>query len=90
MSATTNNYAQSSTTVGTPPASPPNTKLGIPASATSGQDSIGRVAADRERYQAGADYAGNSKGCGRSNVLVEIRPEAWAVTWGKLVNGAVE
>ena len=55
--------------------------------ARSGQDSIGRVAADRE---AGAGYAGNSNGCGRSNGSVAIRPEAWAVTWGKLVNGAVE
>ena len=52
-----------------------------------GKDSIGRVAADRK---AGADYAGNSKGCGRSNELVAIRPEAWAVTWGKSVNEAVE
>jgi hypothetical protein len=37
------------------------------------QVSIGRVAADRE---ASADYAGHSKGCGRSNELVIIRPEA--------------
>ena len=41
--------------------------------ARSGQDSIGRVAADRK---AGADYAGQSEGCGRSNKLVTIRPEA--------------
>ena len=40
--------------------------------ARSGQDSIGRVAADRE---AGADYAGNSKGCGRSNKLRIICPD---------------
>ena len=53
----------------------------------SGQGSIGRVAADGE---AGADYAGNSKGCGRSNELVAMRPEAWAVSWGKSVNEAVE
>ena len=38
---------------------------------------VGRVATDRE---AGADYAGHSEGCGRSNKLVTILPEAWAVT----------
>ena len=41
--------------------------------ARSGQDSIGRVAADRE---AGAYYMSNSKGCGRSNELITIFPEA--------------
>ena len=51
------------------------------------EDSIGRIAADGK---AGADYAGNSKGCGRSNEPVAIRPEAWAVTWGKSVNEAAK
>lgn len=55
--------------------------------ARSGQDSIGRVAADRE---AGAYYAGNSKGCGRSNKLITTCPEAWAVAWEKSVNETVE
>ena len=36
--------------------------------------SIGRVAADREA-EAGADYAGNSEGCGRSNELMIICPD---------------
>ena len=30
------------------------------------------------------------KGCGRSYELVVIFPEAWAVTWGKSVDEAVE
>ena len=30
------------------------------------------------------------KGCGRSNELEAIRPESWAVTWGKSVNEAFE
>ena len=52
--------------------------------ARSGQDSIGRVAAD---WETGADNdADNSKGCGRSYELVAICPEAWAVTWGKSVD----
>ena len=51
--------------------------------ARSGKGSIGRVAADGE---AGAYYAGSSKGCGRSNELVAIRPEAWTITWGKSIN----
>ena len=55
--------------------------------ARSGQDSIGRVAAD---WETGADDAGNSEGCGRSQQLVAICPEAWAVTWGKSVDEAVE
>ena len=53
--------------------------------ARSGQDSIGRAAADRE---TGADDAGNSEGCGRSHELVATCPEAWAVTWGKSVEEA--
>ena len=52
-----------------------------------GQDWIGRVAAD---WETGTDDAGNSKGCGRSYELVAICPEAWAVTWGKSVDDAVE
>ena len=52
-----------------------------------GQDSIGRVAAD---WETGADDAGNSKGYGRSYELVAICPEAWAVTWMKSVDEAVE
>ena len=55
--------------------------------ARSGQDSIGRVAAD---WETGADDAGNSKSCGRSYELVTISPEAWVVTWGKSVDKAVE
>ena len=55
--------------------------------ARSGQDSIGRVAADRE---AGAAYAGHAESCGRSNKLVTIRPEAWATTWMKSVNEIIE
>ena len=55
--------------------------------ARSGQDSIGRVTAD---WETGADDAGNSKSCGRSFELVAIFPEAWAVTWGKWVDGAAE
>ena len=43
--------------------------------ARSGQDPIGRVAADRE---AGADYAGHTEGGGRGNELVTVSPEAWA------------
>ena len=45
--------------------------------ARSGQDSIGRAAAD---WETGADDAGNSEGCGRSYELVAICPEARAVT----------
>ena len=55
--------------------------------AWSGQDSIGRVAADRE---AGADNAGHAESCGCSNKLVTVRPEAWAITWMKSVNEIVE
>ena len=55
--------------------------------ARSGQDSIGRVAADRE---AGADYAGHAESCGRCNKLVRIRPEAWAITWRKSVDDIIE
>ena len=51
--------------------------------ARSGQDPIGRVAADRE---AGADYAGHTESGGCSNKLVTVRPEAWAITWMKSVN----
>ena len=51
------------------------------------QDSIGRVAAD---WETGADDAGNSKSCGCSYEFVAICPEAWAVTWGKSVDEAVE
>ena len=40
--------------------------------ARSGQDPIGRAAADRE---AGADYAGHAESCGCSNKLVTVRPE---------------
>ena len=42
----------------------------------SGQDSLGRVAAD---WETGADDAGNSKCCSRSYELVAIRPEACTV-----------
>ena len=55
--------------------------------ARSGQDSIGRAAADRE---AGADYAGHAESCGCSNKLVTIRPEAWAITRMKSVNENTE
>lgn len=41
-------------------------------------------------WETGADDAGHSKGCGRSYELVVIFPEAWAVTWGKSVDEAVE
>ena len=53
----------------------------------SGQDSIGRVAAD---WETGADDAGNSKCCSRSYKLGEIRPEACTVAWGKSINVVVE
>ena len=53
----------------------------------SGQDSIGRVAAD---WETGADDAGNSKCCGRSYELVAIRPESCTVAWGKSMNEVVE
>ena len=54
-----------------------------------GQDSIGRVAADRE---AGADNAGHAESCGCScsNKLVTVRPEAWAITWMKSVDEIIE
>ena len=55
--------------------------------ARSGQDSIGRVAAD---WETGADDAGNSKSCGRGYELVAICPEAWAVAQRKSVDEAVE
>ena len=48
--------------------------------ARSGEDSDGRVAVDGE---AGAYYAGDSEGCGRSNELRTICPEAWAVAGWK-------
>jgi hypothetical protein len=54
----------------------------------SGQDSIGRVAADVR--EVSADYAGHPWSCGRSNELVTIRPEAWAATWRKSVNEIIE
>ena len=52
--------------------------------ARSGQDSIGRVAADRE---AGADYTGHSEGCGRteSGSAIEEKKER-ATGQGKFGN----
>ena len=50
--------------------------------ARSGQDSIGRVAAD---WETGADDSGNSKCCSCSYELVAIRPEACTVAWGNCV-----
>ena len=55
--------------------------------ARSGQDSIGRVAAD---WETGADDASNSEGCGRGYELVAICPEAWAVVRRKSVDEAVK
>ena len=52
----------------------------------SGQDSIGRVAAD---WETGADDAGNSKSCDRGEELVAICPEAWAVVRRMSVDEAV-
>ncbi len=53
----------------------------------SGQDSIGRVAAD---WETGADDAGNSKCCSCGDELVAVCPEACTVTWGKSINEIVE
>ena len=52
--------------------------------ARSGQDSIGRVAADRE---AGADYTGHPEGCGRieSGSAIEEKKER-ATGQGKIGN----
>ena len=49
-----------------------------------GKDSVGRVAADGK---AGADYAGNSKGCGRGKELVGASSEAWAAVGWKIGSG---
>ena len=54
--------------------------------ARSGQDSIGRVAADRK---AGADYAGNSKCRSRGKKLVGVGSEAWAVVGWKSTDETV-
>ena len=49
----------------------------------SGQNSIGRVAAD---WETGADDAGNSKCCSCSYELVAVFPEAFKVAGGKSIN----
>ena len=49
-----------------------------------------RLGESHTDWETGADDAGNSEGCGRSHELVAICPEAWAVTWGKSVDEAVE
>ena len=55
-----------------------------------GKDSAGRVAADGK---AGADYAGNSKGCGRvkhrGKKLVGVSSVAWAVVGWKSTDETV-
>ena len=51
--------------------------------ARSGQDSIGRVAAD---WEAGSDDAGNSKCCSCGDELVAVCSEACTVAGGKSIN----
>ena len=57
--------------------------------ARSGQDSIGRVAAD---WEAGADDAGNSnsKCCSCGDELVAACPEAFTIAVGKSINEIVK
>ena len=47
---------------------------------------IGRVAAEGK---AGADYAGNTKGCSRGKKLVGVSSEAWAVVGWKSTDETV-